>query len=152
MHCCLKACWICVKCSHVHRPFAHGLYVPWAVVTLVWVWRGPVCVQEQSCEGQETDEVPEVQETVTVIPGSALLWRITPRPAHSTQVSLSTTVFLTSLSFVSTLKTEMRADVASFGGFSGRSSLSFLQHTCSEPLINNCCRNLENVAQTFTAL
>uniref|UniRef100_A0A667XTV5 Oxysterol-binding protein n=1 Tax=Myripristis murdjan TaxID=586833 RepID=A0A667XTV5_9TELE len=32
------------------------------------------------------DEMPEVQETVTVIPGSALLWRITPRPAHSAQM------------------------------------------------------------------
>lgn len=30
--------------------------------------------------------MPEVQETVTVIPGSALLWRITSRPAHSAQV------------------------------------------------------------------
>uniref|UniRef100_A0AAQ5Y768 Oxysterol-binding protein n=1 Tax=Amphiprion ocellaris TaxID=80972 RepID=A0AAQ5Y768_AMPOC len=32
------------------------------------------------------DEMPEVQETVTVIPGSALLWRITPRPPHSAQM------------------------------------------------------------------
>ncbi|KAK2851772.1 hypothetical protein Q5P01_008048 [Channa striata] len=42
--------------------------------------------QEHSCEGEEPDEMPDVQETVTVIPGSALLWRITPRPAHSTQM------------------------------------------------------------------
>uniref|UniRef100_A0A3Q3FI91 Oxysterol-binding protein n=1 Tax=Labrus bergylta TaxID=56723 RepID=A0A3Q3FI91_9LABR len=42
--------------------------------------------QEQSCEGDEADEMPDVQETVTVIPGSALLWRITPRPAHSAQM------------------------------------------------------------------
>ncbi|KAI3357483.1 hypothetical protein L3Q82_015891 [Scortum barcoo] len=42
--------------------------------------------QEHSCEGEEADEMPEVQETVTVIPGSALLWRITPRPAHSAQM------------------------------------------------------------------
>lgn len=33
--------------------------------------------------------MPEVQETVTVIPGSALLWRITPRPPHSAEVSIS---------------------------------------------------------------
>lgn len=33
--------------------------------------------------------MPDVQETVTVIPGSALLWRITPRPAHSAQVNIS---------------------------------------------------------------
>uniref|UniRef100_A0A671VEA2 Oxysterol-binding protein n=1 Tax=Sparus aurata TaxID=8175 RepID=A0A671VEA2_SPAAU len=32
------------------------------------------------------DEMPEVQETVTVIPGSALLWRITPRPPHSAEM------------------------------------------------------------------
>lgn len=31
--------------------------------------------------------MPEVQETVTVIPGSALLWRITPRPAQSAKVN-----------------------------------------------------------------
>uniref|UniRef100_A0A8C7ZKJ8 Oxysterol-binding protein n=1 Tax=Oryzias sinensis TaxID=183150 RepID=A0A8C7ZKJ8_9TELE len=42
--------------------------------------------QENSCEGEEADEMPDVQETVTVIPGSALLWRITPRPAHSAQI------------------------------------------------------------------
>uniref|UniRef100_A0A3B4XJR7 Oxysterol-binding protein n=1 Tax=Seriola lalandi dorsalis TaxID=1841481 RepID=A0A3B4XJR7_SERLL len=41
---------------------------------------------EHSCEGEEADEMPEVQETVTVIPGSALLWRITPRPTHSAQM------------------------------------------------------------------
>ncbi|KAK5611515.1 Oxysterol-binding protein- protein 2 [Crenichthys baileyi] len=41
--------------------------------------------QERTCEGEEDDECPEVQETVTVIPGSALLWRITPRPTHSAQ-------------------------------------------------------------------
>uniref|UniRef100_A0A8C7ZEG4 Oxysterol-binding protein n=1 Tax=Oryzias sinensis TaxID=183150 RepID=A0A8C7ZEG4_9TELE len=41
---------------------------------------------ENSCEGEEADEMPDVQETVTVIPGSALLWRITPRPAHSAQI------------------------------------------------------------------
>ncbi|KAF1390129.1 hypothetical protein PFLUV_G00054900 [Perca fluviatilis] len=42
--------------------------------------------QGHSCEAEDTDEMPEVQETVTVIPGSALLWRITPRPAHSAQM------------------------------------------------------------------
>uniref|UniRef100_A0A1A8C4E4 Oxysterol-binding protein n=1 Tax=Nothobranchius kadleci TaxID=1051664 RepID=A0A1A8C4E4_NOTKA len=42
--------------------------------------------QERSCEGEEADELPDVQETVTVIPGSALLWRVTPRPAHSAQM------------------------------------------------------------------
>ncbi|KAF7209052.1 oxysterol-binding protein-related protein 2-like [Nothobranchius furzeri] len=35
---------------------------------------------------EEADELPDVQETVTVIPGSALLWRVTPRPAHSAQM------------------------------------------------------------------
>ncbi|XP_061628597.1 oxysterol-binding protein-related protein 2-like isoform X3 [Phyllopteryx taeniolatus] len=37
--------------------------------------------QEHSCEDENA-----VQETVTVIPGSALLWRISPRPAHSAQM------------------------------------------------------------------
>lgn len=37
----------------------------------------------------DADEMPEVQETVTMIPGSTLLWRITPRPAHSDQVTSS---------------------------------------------------------------
>ncbi|TNN73301.1 Proteasomal ubiquitin receptor ADRM1 [Liparis tanakae] len=39
-----------------------------------------------SCEAEEADEMPEVQETVTAIPGSALLWRILPRPADSPQM------------------------------------------------------------------
>lgn len=44
MHCCLKACWTCVRCSRVHRLFARGLYVPWVVIALAWVWRcPPVC-------------------------------------------------------------------------------------------------------------
>lgn len=30
--------------------------------------------------------MPEVQETVTMIPGSTLLWRIAPRPAHSAEM------------------------------------------------------------------
>ncbi|XP_035500993.1 oxysterol-binding protein-related protein 2 isoform X1 [Scophthalmus maximus] len=42
--------------------------------------------QEQSCEAEDADDMPEVEETVTVIPGSALLWRITPRPAQSAQM------------------------------------------------------------------
>nr|XP_057907366.1 oxysterol-binding protein-related protein 2-like [Doryrhamphus excisus]XP_057907367.1 oxysterol-binding protein-related protein 2-like [Doryrhamphus excisus]XP_057907368.1 oxysterol-binding protein-related protein 2-like [Doryrhamphus excisus] len=37
--------------------------------------------QEHSCEDENA-----VLETVTVIPGSALLWRISPRPAHSLQM------------------------------------------------------------------
>uniref|UniRef100_A0A7N9AWI0 Oxysterol-binding protein n=1 Tax=Mastacembelus armatus TaxID=205130 RepID=A0A7N9AWI0_9TELE len=32
---------------------------------------------------EDADEMPEVQETVSVIPGSTLLWRIDSRPAHS---------------------------------------------------------------------
>ncbi|KAL4655458.1 oxysterol-binding protein-related protein 2-like [Arapaima gigas] len=37
-------------------------------------------------ENDEADELPEVQETVTVIPGSTLLWRVSSRPAHSAQM------------------------------------------------------------------
>lgn len=40
----------------------------------------------RSCEAEEADEMPDVHETVTVIPGSALLWRISPRPADSAQM------------------------------------------------------------------
>ncbi|KAI1890269.1 hypothetical protein AGOR_G00152000 [Albula goreensis] len=35
---------------------------------------------------EEADDMPEVQETVAVVPGSTLLWRITPRPAHSAEM------------------------------------------------------------------
>ncbi|XP_034028909.1 oxysterol-binding protein-related protein 2-like [Thalassophryne amazonica] len=42
--------------------------------------------QERSCQCEEADDMPEAQETVTVIPGSVLLWRITPRPSHSSQM------------------------------------------------------------------
>ncbi|XP_021422876.1 oxysterol-binding protein-related protein 2 isoform X1 [Oncorhynchus mykiss] len=41
---------------------------------------------EQSAGKQETEDMPGVQETVSVITGSALLWRITPRPAHSEEM------------------------------------------------------------------
>lgn len=34
-------------------------------------------------ENDEADDMPEVQETVSVVPGSTLLWRIDSRPAHS---------------------------------------------------------------------
>uniref|UniRef100_A0A4W3J985 Oxysterol-binding protein n=1 Tax=Callorhinchus milii TaxID=7868 RepID=A0A4W3J985_CALMI len=37
-------------------------------------------------ENDEADDMPEIQETVQVIPGSKLLWRITARPAHSSQM------------------------------------------------------------------
>lgn len=37
----------------------------------------------------EVDAVPEVQDTVQVIPGSRLLWRINTRPPNSAQVSAS---------------------------------------------------------------
>ncbi|XP_075954902.1 oxysterol-binding protein-related protein 2-like isoform X1 [Anarhichas minor] len=45
--------------------------------------------QEHSSQSEEADEMLEVQETVTVIPGSALLWRIAPRPANSAQVNIT---------------------------------------------------------------
>lgn len=32
--------------------------------------------------------MPEIQETVQVVPGSKLLWRIAARPSHSSQVEL----------------------------------------------------------------
>ncbi|XP_028848419.1 oxysterol-binding protein-related protein 2 isoform X2 [Denticeps clupeoides] len=42
--------------------------------------------QEQSAVSDDSDEMPEVQETVAMIPGSSLLWRIVPRPPHSEQM------------------------------------------------------------------
>ncbi|XP_054651596.1 oxysterol-binding protein-related protein 2-like [Dunckerocampus dactyliophorus] len=46
--------------------------------------------QEHSCEDENA-----VLETVTVIPGSALLWRISPRPAHSVQMYSFTSFAMT---------------------------------------------------------
>ncbi|KAM4692677.1 oxysterol-binding protein-related protein 2 isoform 2-T4 [Rhinophrynus dorsalis] len=37
-------------------------------------------------ENDEADDMPEIQETVQVIPGSKLLWRITSRPPNSSQM------------------------------------------------------------------
>nr|XP_023689919.1 oxysterol-binding protein-related protein 2-like [Paramormyrops kingsleyae]XP_023689921.1 oxysterol-binding protein-related protein 2-like [Paramormyrops kingsleyae] len=37
-------------------------------------------------ENEDADEMPDVQETVAVIPGSTLLWRISSRPAHSAEM------------------------------------------------------------------
>lgn len=47
-----------------------------------------VCLQEepQGAENDEADDMPEVQETVSVIPGSTLLWRIDSRPPQSAMV------------------------------------------------------------------
>uniref|UniRef100_A0A3P8V687 Oxysterol-binding protein n=1 Tax=Cynoglossus semilaevis TaxID=244447 RepID=A0A3P8V687_CYNSE len=39
--------------------------------------------EQQGAENDDADDMPEVQETVSVIPGSTLLWRIDSRPAHS---------------------------------------------------------------------
>uniref|UniRef100_A0A665T938 Oxysterol-binding protein n=1 Tax=Echeneis naucrates TaxID=173247 RepID=A0A665T938_ECHNA len=40
--------------------------------------------QEQKAgQNDDADDMPEVQETVCVVPGSTLLWRIDSRPAHS---------------------------------------------------------------------
>ena len=42
--------------------------------------------EETGGENDESDDMPEVQESVAVIPGSTLLWRISSRPAHSAEV------------------------------------------------------------------
>uniref|UniRef100_W5KYD9 Oxysterol-binding protein n=1 Tax=Astyanax mexicanus TaxID=7994 RepID=W5KYD9_ASTMX len=42
--------------------------------------------QKTGGSADDADEMPDVQETVTMIPGSTLLWRIAPRPAHSAQM------------------------------------------------------------------
>lgn len=43
--------------------------------------------KELNTGADDADEMPEVQETVTMIPGSTLLWRINPRPAHTNEVA-----------------------------------------------------------------
>ncbi|XP_018089573.1 oxysterol binding protein like 2 L homeolog isoform X1 [Xenopus laevis] len=42
--------------------------------------------EEIKTENDEADDMPEIQETVQVIPGSKLLWRITSRPSNSVQM------------------------------------------------------------------
>uniref|UniRef100_A0A671S1H5 Oxysterol-binding protein n=1 Tax=Sinocyclocheilus anshuiensis TaxID=1608454 RepID=A0A671S1H5_9TELE len=46
----------------------------------------PKLLNDSSTVGDDADEMPDVQETVTMIPGSTLLWRVAPRPPHSTQM------------------------------------------------------------------
>ena len=48
-----------------------------------------VFVQEEpeGAVNDDADDMPEAQETVAAIPGSTLLWRISSRPAHSTEVA-----------------------------------------------------------------
>ncbi|CAL8306281.1 unnamed protein product [Gadus morhua 'NCC'] len=40
--------------------------------------------EEERKENDDSDDMPESQDTVSVIPGSTLLWRIASRPTHST--------------------------------------------------------------------
>ena len=42
--------------------------------------------EQEGAENDDADDMPEVQETVCVVPGSTLLWRIDSRPAHSASV------------------------------------------------------------------
>ncbi len=51
-----------------------------------------VLLQEDvdGAENDDADDMPEVQETVCVVPGSTLLWRIDSRPAHSAMVQKHT--------------------------------------------------------------
>ncbi|XP_023257366.1 oxysterol-binding protein-related protein 2-like [Seriola lalandi dorsalis] len=39
--------------------------------------------EPEGADNDDADDMPEVQETVCVVPGSTLLWRIDSRPAHS---------------------------------------------------------------------
>ncbi|XP_074868280.1 oxysterol-binding protein-related protein 2 isoform X4 [Carettochelys insculpta] len=45
----------------------------------------------EDAENDEADDMPEIQETVQVIPGSKLLWRINSRPPNSSQMYNFTT-------------------------------------------------------------
>ncbi|XP_016333161.1 oxysterol-binding protein-related protein 2-like isoform X1 [Sinocyclocheilus anshuiensis] len=42
--------------------------------------------EEPEAVNEDADEMPEVQETVAVIPGSTLLWRISSRPPNSAEM------------------------------------------------------------------
>ncbi|XP_058499339.1 oxysterol-binding protein-related protein 2-like isoform X1 [Solea solea] len=42
--------------------------------------------EPSGADNDDADDMPEVQETVSVVPGSTLLWRIDSRPAHSTMM------------------------------------------------------------------
>jgi len=42
--------------------------------------------EEPEAVNEDEDEMPDVQETVAVVPGSTLLWRISSRPSHSAEV------------------------------------------------------------------
>ncbi|XP_029519987.1 oxysterol-binding protein-related protein 2-like isoform X1 [Oncorhynchus nerka] len=42
--------------------------------------------EPEGVDGDDADNMPEVLETVAVIPGSTLLWRISSRPQHSAQM------------------------------------------------------------------
>lgn len=40
----------------------------------------------EGADNDDADDMPEIQETVSVIPGSTLLWRIDSRPPQSAVV------------------------------------------------------------------
>uniref|UniRef100_A0A8B9LT57 Oxysterol-binding protein n=1 Tax=Astyanax mexicanus TaxID=7994 RepID=A0A8B9LT57_ASTMX len=42
--------------------------------------------EAEVAENEDADDMPEVQETVAVIPGSTLLWRVSPRPPNSAEM------------------------------------------------------------------
>ncbi|XP_061910477.1 oxysterol-binding protein-related protein 2b [Entelurus aequoreus] len=42
--------------------------------------------EQARSDNDDADDMPEVQETVSVVPGSTLLWRIDSRPAHSARM------------------------------------------------------------------
>ncbi|XP_035594255.1 oxysterol-binding protein-related protein 2-like isoform X2 [Oncorhynchus keta] len=43
-------------------------------------------VEPEGADNDDADDMPEVQETVAMIPGSTLLWRISSRPQHSAKM------------------------------------------------------------------
>ncbi|XP_078507719.1 oxysterol-binding protein-related protein 2 isoform X1 [Lissotriton helveticus] len=62
------------------------------VTSVLWKRRTVRCTKEEKnddvvkSENDEADDMPEIQETVHVIPGSKLLWRIPMRPPNSSQM------------------------------------------------------------------
>uniref|UniRef100_A0AAZ3RQH2 Oxysterol-binding protein n=1 Tax=Oncorhynchus tshawytscha TaxID=74940 RepID=A0AAZ3RQH2_ONCTS len=46
----------------------------------------PKSQEPEGADNDDADDMPEVQETVAMIPGSTLLWRISSRPQHSAKM------------------------------------------------------------------
>ncbi|XP_062282737.1 oxysterol-binding protein-related protein 2-like [Scomber scombrus] len=65
--------------------------------------------EQEGAVNDDADDMPEIQETVSVVPGSTLLWRIDSRPAHSATMYNFTNFAM----FLNELEPGMEASLAS---------------------------------------